>query len=507
MDPTRADQAERLRTVYEHGLQFAGLLSPEGVLLETNPASLAFIDAELEDVAGRPFWDTPWWSIEDERERLRSEFRRAAGGEVVRYEVRTTDHGGETAVFDFSLVPVRNADGEVEAVVVEGRDITELDRARMLLRRSEARLSAILSGVLDAVISIDGHENIELFNRGAEKMFGYDREEVLGEPLSILLPENFRAGHHEHIRRFAAGPDQARLMGDRGEVLGRRKDGELFPAEASIARSAPGGQQIFTAVLRDITRRKAAEAELDRLMDLEREARRSAEAATRGREHMLRVVSHDLRNPVSGVLMGTRMLRRRLEEGHPALDIVEGIEVAAERQLRLIRDLGDVASIEAGRLSVEPRPHEVAALVRNAVRGFETTAEQRGITFDWTRVEDLPPVLADHDRIVQVLANLFDNALAVTPEGGRVWIEASATDGMVELAVCDTGPGISPADQARVFDRFWRGEGGRRGGSGLGLAIARGIVESHGGDIRVVSEFGRGAEFRFTLPAATLELE
>lgn len=497
------DSSQRIRAIYEHGLQFAGLLSPEGILLETNAASMAFIDAEREEVLGQLFWETPWWSTGEERERLRREVGRAGAGEVVRYEVSAVGHTGKVSVFDFSLVPVRDEHGEVEAIVAEGRDITELHHAREELRRSEARLSAILTGVLDGIVSVDQDQRIELFNRGAELIFGYQADEVLGEPLTTLIPENFRASHNDHVRRFAEGPDRARLMGRRGEIQGRRKNGELFPAEASIARSAPGGQQIYTAVLRDITRRREAEEERERLALREREARQAAEAATRARDDMLRVVSHDLRNPVTGVLMGTRMLRRQLDEGDPALEILEGIELAGERQRRLIRDLSDVASIETGRLSIERRPHEVAALVRGAVRGLETMAEQRALTLDWKAVGDLPPVLADRDRVVQVLVNLLDNALAATPEGGRVWIEAAAGDGQVELAVHDTGPGIAPEDQARVFDRFWRGEqASRRGGSGLGLAIARGIVEGHGGEICVESAPGRGATFRFTLPLA-----
>jgi signal transduction histidine kinase len=134
-------------------------------------------------------------------------------------------------------------------------------------------------------------------------------------------------------------------------------------------------------------------------------------------------------------------------------------------------------------------------------------AEQRGITLDWTAVEHLPPVLVDRDRIVQVLVNLLENALAVTPEGGRISMEAVDEDGHVEVSVRDTGPGIPAEDQERIFERFWRGEqtSSRPGGSGLGLAIARGIVEGHGGWIRVVSEPGRGATFRFTLPLAELD--
>jgi PAS domain S-box-containing protein len=505
MNTVDPNTAERIRAVYEHGLQFAGLLSPDGILLETNPASLRFIGAEPDDVLGRPFWETPWWSDPDERERLRREFKRAAaGGEVVRYEVTAVDHAGDVSVFDFSLVPVLDAAGQVEAVVAEGRDITELHQAREQLRRSEARLSAILTGVLDAIISVDEEQRIELFNRGAEQIFGYAAEEVLGESLTVLMPEEYRAAHGDLVRQFAEEAESARLMGHRGEIRGQRKDGEVFPAEASIARSAPGGHEIYTAVLRDITERKEADAELARLISLEHDARRAAEAATRARDDMLRVVSHDLRNPVTGVLMGTRMLRRQLEEGDPGLEILEGIEIAAERQRRLIRDLSDVASIETGRLSIEQRPHEVAALVRGAVRTFESMVEQRGITLDWTAVEHLPPVLVDRDRIVQVLVNLLENALAVTPEGGRISMEAVDADGHVEVSVHDTGPGIPAEDQERIFERFWRGEqaSSRPGGSGLGLAIARGIVEGHGGRIRVVSEPGRGATFRFTLPLA-----
>lgn len=505
MDSAGTDTAERIRKVYEHGLQFAGLLSPDGILLETNPASLRFIDAERGDVLGQPFWETPWWSDSAASERLRREFDRAAAGEVVRYEVEAVNRAGHVSVFDFSLVPVRDEQGEVEAVVAEGRNITELHRAREELRHSEARLSAILTGVLDGIISVDQDQRIELFNRGAEQIFGYTADEVLGEPLTMLMPEEFRSAHMDHVRRFAEGPENARLMNQRGEIQGRRKNGELFPAEASVARSAPGGHQIYTAVLRDISRRKEAEEELARLMIREKEARRAAEAATRARDDMLRVVSHDLRNPVTGVLMGTRMLRRQLEEGDPGLEILDGIEVAADRQRRLIRDLSDVASIETGRLSIEVRPCEVASLVRSAVRTFESLAEQRSVTLDWTALDDLRPVLVDRDRVVQVLVNLLDNALAVTPEGGRIWMEAAQGDEHLELSVHDTGPGIAPEDQARVFDRFWRGEqASRRGGSGLGLAIARGIVEGHGGAIGVESKPGRGATFRFTLPLAEL---
>ncbi|MFW6083646.1 MAG: PAS domain-containing sensor histidine kinase [Gemmatimonadota bacterium] len=493
---------DRIRAIFENCVQLAGLLSPDGVLLEANPAALDFVEAERDDVVGRPVQETPWWSIVEDPENLRRAIERAAAGEKVDYDLRATDSDGKPAVFAFSLVPVSDPRGEVEAIVAEARDITQLYGTREALRSSRTKLSAILSGTLDAIVSVDEDQRIRLFNQGAERIFGYEAEEALGEPLDILIPEHFRRAHRSDLVKFGEGPDVARRMGERGEIVGRRKGGELFPAEASISKVEVGGRRAFTVVLRDITERKQAERERAALAEAEREARLDAEAATRARDEMLRVVSHDLRNPVTGVLMGVRMLRFQLESEHPGREILEGIELAAERQMRLIRDLSDVASIEAGRLSVKRQRHQVAALVRTAARPFESLAREREVELAWDETEALPPVLVDHDRIVQALSNLLDNALKVTPSGGSVRIEPTETGEWVRIVVRDTGPGIPDEEQEMVFERFWRGSSSGHAGTGLGLAIARGIVESHGGEISVRSRPGAGSEFQFTVPIA-----
>jgi len=491
-----------LRTIFANCLQFAGLVSPEGTLLETNPASLAFVGEDRESVVGRPFWETPWWTTDADRERLRRAIRRAAEGELVRYELRTVDADGDVAVFDFSLVPVRGPDEAVVSIVAEGREITDLYRAREALRESEARLTAILAGTLDAIVSIDDEQRIRLFNRGAERIFGYEADEVLGERLDLLIPEEFRRTHGAHVEEFARSADTARRMGERGEIAGRRKGGEVFPAEASISKAAVDRRTVYTVVLRDVSERRDVERQRARLAEAQRQARLDAEAATRARDEMLRIVSHDLRNPVTGVLMGTRMLRRQLGADHPALEFVEGIELAAERQRRLIMDLSDVASIEAGRLSIERAPHELAAIFRTVVRSFESAAAEQEIELVRDAVDGLPPVSVDRDRIVQVLSNLVDNALKATPAGGSIRLGAYEADGRVHVVVRDTGSGIPDAENDRVFERFWRGTTGGSPGSGLGLAIARGIVEGHGGEIDVESAPGEGSTFRFDLPIA-----
>lgn len=380
-----------------------------------------------------------------------------------------------------------------------GQDVTTSEI--QALKDSEAKLAAILSGTLDAIISVDEEQRIRLFNRGAERVFGYAPDEVLGEPLDVLIPDGFREAHRRYVGEFGASSDAARRMGERGEIIGRRKDGDLFPAEASISKATLDEGTVYTVVLRDITERRELERERARLAEAQRQARLEAEAATRARDEMLRVVSHDLRNPLTGILMGLKMLRFELDPDHPGLEILEGIELAAERQQRLIRDLSDVASIEAGRLSVERRPHGLASLLRAAVRPFEPVARAGGVELEWTDDEGLPVVSVDRDRIVQALSNLLDNAIKLTPAGGTVRVKADVEPERVRVRVIDTGPGIPEGERDLVFERFWRGErSGDRAGTGLGLAIARGIVESHGGEIGVESTVGAGSDFRFTIP-------
>jgi PAS domain S-box-containing protein len=147
------------------------------------------------------------------------------------------------------------------------RDISERKRTEEMLRKSEATFSGIISIADDAIISIDESHRIILFNEGAERTFGYSEAEVLGKPLEILIPENFRQTHKAHLQAFAQSPVMARKMGERREILGRRKNSEQFSAEASISKLELGGEKIFTVVLRDVTERKQAEEERERLVN------------------------------------------------------------------------------------------------------------------------------------------------------------------------------------------------------------------------------------------------
>lgn len=255
------DSAVRLRAIFDHTFQFIGLLDPDGTVLEANRSALEFGGLVREDVIGRPFWETGWWrNSTGDRARLRDAIRRAAAGEFVRYETEVHGADGRSLTIDFSLNPVRDESGAVAMLVPEGRDIGEARRAERDLRISREKYAGIVATSADAIVTIDEDQRITDFNRGAESIFGWTAAEVEGKPLELLMPERFRERHKDHVLAFGNAPETARRMGERREITGLRKNGEVFPADASISKLDVGGGRIFTVVLRDITAQKRAEA-------------------------------------------------------------------------------------------------------------------------------------------------------------------------------------------------------------------------------------------------------
>jgi signal transduction histidine kinase len=258
---------------------------------------------------------------------------------------------------------------------------------------------------------------------------------------------------------------------------------------------------------RELVRREHAEAlaaENARLYD-------QAQQAVRGREHILAIVSHDLRTPLGIMMMTADVLSRGKphdELTRRELDEAGGrIRRSAARMLRLIEDLLDFASIEVGNLAITSQPCAPGSMIDEILASFDVVAQQKKQRLTAQVAPDLPEVHCDRDRILQVLSNLVANASKATPEGGVITLRAERRGDEVLFVVSDNGPGISEADLPHLFERYWRSGEAQYKGSGLGLAIASGIVGAHGGKIWVESALGRGASFLFTVPvggAATL---
>ena len=364
---------------------------------------------------------------------------------------------------------------------------------------SDAMLAGMVAISADAIIAVNSAQRIVFYNAGAEQVFGYTIAEALGRPLADLLPTRFRAMHAAHVEHFGAAHEPARRMGERQKISGLRRNGEEFPAEASIARVAVDDRVIYTVVLRDISVRQRIEQDLRNAIE--------------SRDQMSSIVSHDLRNPVQAVKMLSSAILQHTGDDRVSSVVAEQVAVirrAAEQIDALIEDLADVTRIEAGQLRVRVAPTDPIALVELACETLYplAAAKQQDLRVDFA--ESLPDILADPDRVIQLLSNVIGNAIKFTPTRGTIWVTAQMQSTMERteagafllFVVRDSGPGIPMAHLPHVFNRYWHSAQTVRPSSGLGLTIAKGIVEAHGGWIVAESVEGEGTTVRFTLPCA-----
>jgi PAS domain S-box-containing protein len=262
------------------------------------------------------------------------------------------------------------------------------------------------------------------------------------------------------------------------------RDGKLVWMQTSVRFSRRDGQAVFNGLSLDITQMKNA---------------------LLSRDWILAVVTHDLRNPLGAILMNADLLARESPPGgalppHVQQQRAAIIVRSSQRMSRMISDLVDLSSIEAGRLSVVGQPEDPCKLVQEAVTSFERLAREKGVTLRQEAPAALPRVNCDRDRVQQIFSNLITNALNVTRRGGSIVIGAEARTEEVVFSVADTGPGIAAEDIPNLFEPYWRGDANRYKGTGLGLAIVRGLLATHGGRIWVESEVSVGTTFFFTLP-------
>ena len=238
--------------------------------------------------------------------------------------------------------------------------------------------------------------------------------------------------------------------------------------------------------------------------DLRLEATASAETIAtlekgiRSRDEVLAIVAHDLRNPLTIIKSSAALLQTA--SGEEQEELLSMIVNACSRMQSLVNDLLDVARIESGGFTVDRTRVEAADVMEEMRRMFESAATEKGLRFEVDVSGQVPPLYADRNRLIQILANLVSNALRVT-DSGTVRLSVEGDRVKARFSVADTGPGIPPAELPHLFDRFWQVRSSRRGGAGLGLAIVKGFVEAHEGTVEVTSEVGTGSMFSFVIPS------
>jgi signal transduction histidine kinase len=306
----------------------------------------------------------------------------------------------------------------------------------------------------------------------------------------------------------AARTQADEALGGRGSAHARAAITRERGAEDDVVEEERAVADAQLAVERD-ERAKA----LRELLRLERVAtdqhllieRAHADEALLSRDEFMGIVAHDLRTLLGGIALHAAMLVKDSTARGPAETIArraEGIQRFTARMNRLIGDLVDVASIEAGKFRVVAAVGDAVELVHESVHAFKPSAEAKGLTFEAALGAGSFTAKLDHERALQVVANLVSNAIKFTPSGGRVSLRLDRIDDHVRFSVSDTGPGIDPAKHEAVFIRFWQAQQGDKRGMGLGLYIAKCIVEAHGGTISLESTPGQGSTFSFTIPAA-----
>jgi two-component system sensor kinase FixL len=347
----------------------------------------------------------------------------------------------------------------------------ELEKFRQIVETAEL-----------GVVTINENHEVVYMNAAAEAMFGYGRQEIMGGDLSPLIPSEHRERHRNYVERYVR-TRRGKLIGHTAELEAERRDGSRFPIHISFSTAEVAGGLLMTAIVRDLSKEAG----------LEREVRQSQRLAILG--EMVATVSHEIRSPLALIGGFARQLERDPDLGEKSLNKLNIITHEVERLEKILNELGDFS-----------RPHkynwmetDVSQVVEHVAELMEPEINRAGASLTISRNGDLPPVMADADRLSQVLINLVNNALQASGEHPKVEVSVNPEPEGVLLEVRDQGPGLKPETIREIFTPFFTT---KSGGTGLGLPVARRIVEEHGGRIELANRESGGAVARVRLPAA-----
>jgi two-component system sensor kinase FixL len=372
---------------------------------------------------------------------------------------------------------------EALAKVISGAGIPLLERVlcqfQELRQKHEINAGILLTGT-DGIVTINENHQILGYNRGAEKIFGYTREEVLGQDLKIIIPQPYKEDHRNFVRRFIATRNP-HVIGKHVQLTAQRRDGSEFPISISFSVAEVQGDLYFTGIVRDITEYKHME---ERLVQAERLA-----AVGNTVSH----IAHEIKNPLAIIGGFARQLQKKTgmddKDQHKLTIIMEEVS----RLEGMIAEMRDFVK----RRAANKVPGDFDSLLDELVVMFEDTFKEQHIAVQRQKASQPPLVSFDPQQMRQVLINLFKNALEAMPHGGELSLATRVAAPFLEMSLADTGQGMTPEVKASIFQPYFTT---KEKGTGLGLAITQNIMEEHGGSIGVDSTPGQGTTFTLKIP-------
>ncbi|MBP2018293.1 PAS domain S-box-containing protein [Symbiobacterium terraclitae] len=498
------DVTKILQEVYWHSLDGIVIADKDTYIIDVNPAYELITGYSRSELIGRktnivrsgltpPEVYREMWSQLRTRGRWVGEFiNRHKNGNLWYSFVsitRIVDEGGSVVAY---VGIARDISARKQMEQQLRQNLKEIQSARELADAQATRLRALLDSVGEAIIMFDTQGICVVANHQAGDMLGLAAEEIVGRSVHELHSLTLRSLGASGAFLWNPGPDGGPPIELETTVIETREERPRVFHEFAAPVQDDAGRVIGRIyVYRDITK----ETELDRM-----------------KTEFIATVSHELRTPMTSIKGSLGLVLGGAAGDIPAeaRDLLTIARNNTDRLIRLINDILDISRLEAGKMEIRPAPVRVDEAVRRAVQEMAGFARQRAIELKTDVPEGLPRVMADSDRLQQVLDNLLSNAVKFSPKGSEVLVRARAEEGVVRFDVIDHGPGIPPEQTTAIFDRFYQVDNAasrKTGGTGLGLAICRGIVEEHGGRIWVESTVGKGSTFSFTLPVEPPEPE
>ncbi len=490
-------RANRLAVDEEHYRQLVERL-PEMIAIHSN-GRVRYINeagaqilgaASAEDLVGRSVMDFVHPNDRpDEEERLQRDYEPDASQEMS--ERRMMRSNGVVIDVEVDSIPI-TYEGH-PAVQIMVRDITERKRIEREVQRLKELNESIVQNMTEGIAMGDAEGHFIFINPAAADMLGYTVEELLGQHWTLVVPAD------QHPIVHAADERRMRGESDRYELVLLRKDNTRLPVQISGSPRFEEGRYVgWLAVFTDISEMKRANEALQVAFE-------TLQEVDRLKTIMIQNISHELRTPLTYIVGYTSLLLEEAPDIEPLTEAQRHIlNIMAEQSQRLRRLIDRITALERiGEGVLEPEQTDLALLLERSVEAARIVAAAAHITLTLQIAAPLPPVYVDPLAIQQTLDDLLSNAIKFTPGGGQVTVRAWAAEGKVHVAVTDTGIGIPPEEQERIFERFYQVDASpsrRFSGVGLGLAICKQAVEAHGGRIWVQSSPGKGSTFTFTLP-------